>query len=222
MELPRREPGQHPGSGGQLRRIIRPAPGSGRGEGIVQPIVKTMERLSRRLHQKLPPAARPGGPWDEPPGSKTLQPRRVATLLPEDAAYLAGLIDGEGTIALSRRHAGDNRQLVLTISSTEVALVRWAKTTLGVGKITRKATTASHHAPGLTYCVANRQALDVLAQVAPFLRSYKRDRAELVLREYLAVTPRNGRYSATVREARKRFEAAFASLSVRRASPFAK
>lgn len=145
--------------------------------------------------------------------------RRVASLSPEDAAYLAGLIDGEGTIALSRRHAGENRQLVLSISSTEAALVDWARTALGVGKITRKnATSSPHHAPGLTYSVSNRQALDVLSQVTPFLRSYKRARAELVLRHYVAVTPRNGKYSARAREARMQFEAEFAALSIRRSA----
>lgn len=44
----------------------------------------------------------------------------------EDAAYLAGLIDGEGTIALSRKHLGVERQLVLSISSTEIELLEWA------------------------------------------------------------------------------------------------
>lgn len=52
-----------------------------------------------------------------------MQPRVVARLTKSDAAYLAGLIDGEGTIALSWRHAHDNRQLVVTISSTERVLV---------------------------------------------------------------------------------------------------
>ncbi len=141
---------------------------------------------------------------------------RVAKLSPEDAAYLAGLIDGEGTIALSRRHAGDNRQLVVTISSTESALVEWVRAALGVGKITHKRTTSPRHAPGLTYCVTNRQALNVLAQVAPFLRSYKRDRAELVLSRYLALTPRNGKYTEAMRSARRQFEDEFASLSIRR------
>ena len=150
-----------------------------------------------------------------------MRPSLVRILSPEEAAYLAGLIDGEGTIALTRRHAGENRQLVLTISSTEAALVEWTRATLGVGKITRKTTTLPHHAPGLTFCISNRQALDVLAQVAPFLRSYKRGRAELVLSRYLAVTPRNGKYSPAVRDARRKFEAEFASLSVRRSAPAA-
>jgi hypothetical protein len=144
-----------------------------------------------------------------------LPARRVAKLRPEDAAYLAGLIDGEGTIALSRRHASENRQLVLTISSTEAALVEWARNCLGVGKITRKAAAASHHAPGLTYVVANRQALDVLQQVTPYLKSYKRERADMVLRSYTALTPRNGKYTPAITTARRKFEAEFAALSIR-------
>jgi hypothetical protein len=64
--------------------------------------------------------------------------KAVRELTPEDAAYLAGLIDGEGTITLTRRHSNERRQLVLSISSTERALVEWSLTSIGVGKITRK------------------------------------------------------------------------------------
>ena len=145
--------------------------------------------------------------------------KRVATLSDHDAAYLAGLIDGEGTIALSRRHARENRQLVVTISSTESELLDWVRRSLGAGKITRKSVSASHHAPGLTYAIANRQALEVLAQVAPYLRSYKRLRAELVLLHYVALTPRNGKYDAATLAARRQFEEAFAQLSIRRHRP---
>jgi intein/homing endonuclease len=45
--------------------------------------------------------------------------RKVRKLSPEQAAYLAGLIDGEGTIALTRKHRGEHRQLMVSISSTE-------------------------------------------------------------------------------------------------------
>jgi hypothetical protein len=41
------------------------------------------------------------------------------TLTIDKAAYLAGLIDGEGTISLSQRHANERRPLVLSISSTQ-------------------------------------------------------------------------------------------------------
>jgi hypothetical protein len=72
-----------------------------------------------------------------------------------------------------------------------------------------------NHAAGLTYSIANRQALDVLGQVTPFLRSYKRERARLILERYLAVTPRNGKYSAAQRTARTAFEQEFEQITIR-------
>jgi len=132
--------------------------------------------------------------------------RTVRTLAAEDAAYLAGLIDGEGTITLSRRHANERRQLVVSISSTEPVLLDWIMPATGVGKITRKRRVSEKHATGLTYSVSNRQALAILAQVTPYLRSYKRIRAKLALDRYLELTPRNGKYTLSVVAAREAFE----------------
>lgn len=52
----------------------------------------------------------------------------------------------------------------------------------------------------------NRQALRLLEQIEPFLRSYKRDRARLVLCDYVPLTPRNGKYTADVLAQRQQFE----------------
>lgn len=148
--------------------------------------------------------------------------KAVRQLIPEDAAYLAGLIDGEGTITLTRRHANERRQLVLSISSTENALVEWSLTTTGVGKITGKRTTAAAHAPGLTYSVSNQQALNVLRQVVRYLRSYKRLRARLALEKYTALTPRNGKYSSALANERRQFEDEFLAIRARQViSPIA-
>ena len=76
--------------------------------------------------------------------------RQTARLSETDAAYLAGLIDGEGTVALTRLHRGQNRQLVVSVSSTERTLLEWVLHSTRVGKITSKCTSAPHHAPGLT------------------------------------------------------------------------
>ena len=148
-----------------------------------------------------------------------MQQRQTATLSETDAAYLAGLIDGEGTIALTRLHRGQNRQLVVSVSSTERTLLEWVLHTTRVGKITSKRTSAAHHAPGLTYTVANRQALALLLQVTPHLKSYKADRARLVLDHYLRLTPRNGKYDDALRAERSDFEQRFAQISVRRRRP---
>jgi hypothetical protein len=138
--------------------------------------------------------------------------KAVRRLAPEEAAYLAGLIDGEGTITLTRRHANERRQLVLSISSTERALVEWSLTSIGVGKITGKRTSSAAHAPGLTYSVSNQQALNVLRQVVDYLRSYKQRRARLALARYDELTPRNGKYSGSQDAERRRFEDEFLSI----------
>jgi hypothetical protein len=132
-----------------------------------------------------------------------------------DAAYLAGLLDGEGTITLSRRHACDRRQLVVSIVSTERCVVEWIRLALGVGEITGKRTTSVRHSPSFTFTVANRQALAVLEQVQPYLRTYKRLRAQLVLHSYVSVTPRNGKYGPALDLARRSFEDAFFALNAR-------
>jgi len=142
-----------------------------------------------------------------------MPPKVARKLRPVDAAYLAGLIDGEGTVTLTRRHANEHRQLVVSISSTERDLVEWALHVTAVGKITSKRTTSARHAPGLAYSVSNRQALDVLRQVAPHLRSYKQRRTRLALEQYELLTPRNGKYSDDMVNERERFVREFLAIT---------
>ena len=123
-----------------------------------------------------------------------------------DAAYIAGLIDGEGTITLTRKHRNENRQLAISISNTDKGLLEFVLLTIGAGKITAKRTTRPHHTPSYTYAIYNRQALRLLEQVHPHLRTYKRERATLILRDYLALTPRNGKYTEQLQRARANFE----------------
>jgi hypothetical protein len=105
-------------------RITRPASCS-QDEGIVRPVSKEMDQLSRRLHHHAPLAQSSGvffcrfftilkfmGRY-----------RSVLSLDPREAAYIAGLIDGEGTITLSREHRNENRRLVVSIASTERCLL---------------------------------------------------------------------------------------------------
>jgi len=137
---------------------------------------------------------------------------KVNELSDIDAAYIAGLIDGEGTVTLTRRHRNENRQLCVTISSTERQMLEFVQQTLNAGKITNKATTSIRHARSYTYTIANRQALQLLHQIQPWLKSYKRLRASLILRDYVRLTPRNGKYSPSVRAERKAFERAVLAI----------
>ncbi len=132
-----------------------------------------------------------------------------------DAAYVAGIIDGEGTITLTRTHRSENRRPVVSISSCELPLLTYVRSIIGAGGITTKVCAREHHSPSFAYSIRSRQALSLLAQVAPFLRTYKAERARLLLEEYAPVTPRNGRYTADQRTARERLEARFFAISTR-------
>jgi len=131
--------------------------------------------------------------------------RKVRKLSPEDAAYIAGVIDGEGTLSLSRRHRGENRQLTVSISSTEPSLLKYVQNKVGAGRITRKRAYQDHHTPSATYAIDNRQALALLEQIAPYLRTYKTQRAKLILDHYLRLTPRNGKYTTALQQERAAF-----------------
>lgn len=137
-----------------------------------------------------------------------------------DAAYIAGLVDGEGTITLSRRHARDRRQLVVSIANTERPLLDFVLERVGTGKITRKRTSAAHHTPSYCYSIANRQALALVAQLQPYLRSHKRDRASLILSNYLRVTPRNGKYTTATEQDRWTFEQKFFAITSTGIAPY--
>ncbi len=138
--------------------------------------------------------------------------KKTKRLSTPDAAYIAGLIDGEGTIGLVRKHRNDYRQLGISISSTEPDLLRFVQSVCGTGVISTKRTAQEHHSQSYTFAVYNRQALFLLQQVQPFLRSYKRRRAELILSKYLELTPRNGKYSRRMLERKRAFEDSVMSI----------
>jgi hypothetical protein len=134
------------------------------------------------------------------------QERHTHDLLPDVAAYIAGLVDGEGTITLTRLHAHENRRLVVSIANTELQLLDFVLDRVGAGKITRKKTVSDRHTPSYFYAITSRQALSLLRQILPYLRSYKRHRADLAIKQYQALTPRNGKYSDSLLSERKAFE----------------
>lgn len=133
-------------------------------------------------------------------------------LKPTDAAYIPGLVDGEGTVTLTRKYRNENRQLCISISNTERMLLEYVHRTIVAGKITGKRTTKACHTPSYTYAVYNRQALSLLIQIQPYLQTYKARRAALIIRDYIALTPRNGKYSAEHERARAEFEVSLLAI----------
>jgi hypothetical protein len=145
--------------------------------------------------------------------------REVNELRAVDAAYIAGLIDGEGTVSLLRKHKQDNRQLVVSVCNTERPMLDYLLAAIGAGKITGKRTYAAQHAPSYTYAITNRHALDLLRQVSPYLRTYKAQRAAMLLSDYVRLTPRNGKYTVAGAAEREAFVQAFFAIEPGSATP---
>ena len=121
---------------------------------------------------------------------------KVNKLKPTEAAYIAGIIDGEGTVTLSVKQKGGTRHLAVTVSGTELSLIKYLPRVIGAGRITNKKVYKLNHAQAYTYAIYSRQAIDLLIQVLPYLQTYKAKRAAFALDQYISVTPRNGRYTS--------------------------
>jgi len=119
--------------------------------------------------------------------------------------YLAGLIDGEGTITLTFKDSRAYRQLVVTISNNELPLLERIIKITGVGTIIKKKPKNKKHFLSYTYRITNRQALELLKKIHPYLMTYKRIRSQMLLKSYLKLTPRNGRYSKSIFKKRGAF-----------------
>jgi hypothetical protein len=131
--------------------------------------------------------------------------RKVNNLSEVDRAYIAGIIDGEGSVTLSFKQKGANRHLCVSISSTEKALLEYVYDVVSAGKIASKKRYKSHHSKSYTYAIYSRQAPDLLEQIVEFLRGYKKQRSQLALDKYIEVTPRNGKYSDEMKSRREQF-----------------
>jgi len=94
----------------------------------------------------------------------------------------------------------------VSISNNDSALLQFVRTAIGAGRITTKRTYCERHAPSFAYQISSRQALDLLRQLIPYLKTYRAKRANLALSEYLRLTPRNGRYRPAVSASRREFE----------------
>ena len=130
-----------------------------------------------------------------------------------DAAYIAGIIDGEGSILLTKLSRNTHRAPVVSVPSTTIELLDYLKETIGHGKITRKTNyNKEKHKDCFTYILERNQAIDLLKEVSPYLIIHsKKKRANLILSKYKDLTPRNGRYTEAMLLEKEEFYKEFAS-----------
>ena len=116
-------------------------------------------------------------------------------LEPTSAAYLAGLIDGEGTIALWRGHQSKPRvtrtyRPVIEISNTHLGVLEWVKLLIGGGWLKQtnpKRSREKGHKPLFRYRFRTTDLHWVIPQVRPYLK-IKGAQADLLVRYFESVT----------------------------------
>ena len=111
-----------------------------------------------------------------------------------EKAYLAGIIDGEGTVTLMRHHQNETPAPYVAISNNDLKLLHWVKKKIGAGTITTKPRREQHHKDSYTWCLRFDKAIAFLNSIKGYL-IIKRRQADLIVKEYKSVTSRSGRYT---------------------------
>lgn len=127
--------------------------------------------------------------------------------------YAAGLLDGEGTVTLTRHDSSSKwRAPVVSITSTTPEFLIAMQDTYG-GHIVHHTTKQANWQQAYSWKVTNNAALALLAEVEPFmLEPKKRARAKHIRVWYKNLTPRNGKYTPHMLKLKQEFEDAFFAL----------
>ena len=127
-----------------------------------------------------------------------------------EKGYVAGIIDGEGSISLTKLHASDKfRAPYIEVTSTTYAILEKLKELYGgtISKVTKK---EEHWKQAYKWAISYNKVIELLEDVSDYLlEPKKKTRAKLILNEYKLLTPRNGKYSAEGIQKKLDFEKRF-------------
>lgn len=127
--------------------------------------------------------------------------------------YIAGLMDGEGSIMLMKRNGTDKyRCPQISMTSTTFELVKLMRDRFG-GCIRSQKVYQAHHKQSWSWLLTYDKALDFCSEICYLLREpKKRKRAEFLSKGYKLVTPRNGKYTEAMAEKKEQFEKDFVGI----------
>ncbi len=126
---------------------------------------------------------------------------------PEEKSYIAGIIDGEGSIMLTRFHKNQSYAPCISIASTSYELLTWLLNKIGSGVIkAKKNYQPDKHQDSYTYTLKYNAAISLLQVIHPYLViQSKKMRAMMIIEEYKHITPRNGKYSPELLQLKQDF-----------------
>ncbi|MGG7144764.1 LAGLIDADG family homing endonuclease [Clostridium nigeriense] len=131
-----------------------------------------------------------------------------------EKAYIAGIIDGEGSIMLQRLHKNEFQSPCVSVASTSLELLTWIKKTIEKGMIvSKKNYNPEIHKDCYSYILRRNDAINLIEEIYPYLViDSKKNRAKLIIEKYKALTPRNGRYTPEMIKAKEDFYNQFISI----------
>jgi len=110
-------------------------------------------------------------------------------------AYMAGIIDGEGSVMLSHSSNPKYRAPIVSVSSTSYEILDWIKTNFG-GHICSHKTYNEKHKSHWSWRLSNNVCIEILSLILPYMvEATKIYRASHIVNNYKKVTKRNGQYS---------------------------
>lgn len=131
-----------------------------------------------------------------------------------DKAYIAGIIDGEGSIMLIRHKPNQHPSPTISVTSSTIELLDHLHKTIKSGTIkSKKNYNPSKHKANFTYELRGDKAIYLLKEIFPYLViNTKRERASHITLHYKQVTKRNGRYNNEELELKQKFYDDFMAL----------
>jgi hypothetical protein len=110
-----------------------------------------------------------------------------------EKAYLAGIVDGEGTVSLMKHHRNETPAPLVAVANNNLQLLRWIKDKIG-GVIVSKKKRLPHHRNSYTWSIRQDRAIRFLDEIKFYL-IVKKQQAELITTVYKSVTHRAGKYT---------------------------
>jgi len=111
-----------------------------------------------------------------------------------EKAYVAGIVDGEGTVTLMRHHKNETPAPRVSVANNNLKLLKWLKTKVGVGVIVSKRKNKPYHNSSYAWYIQQDRVLRFLNEIRKFL-IVKKPQADLILEKYKSVTHRAGKYT---------------------------
>ena len=130
-----------------------------------------------------------------------------------EKAYVAGIVDGEGTVTLMKHHRNETPIPCVSIANNNLKLLHLIKHGYG-GLICSKRKYQSHHRDSFVWSVRHNRALWFLKEIIQYL-IVKKPQATLILKKYKSVTHRAGKYTPKMLKAKMELVAKIREMNQR-------